>query len=114
MYVCSLFLAYDFIRISSYIYYPLQSGVIVLGNAFPFKAYVNAPLTSTLPSATPPIAALSEYLRSRRSIMIGGLFTLLLSQLVLMEARSFAVMCVGRLLEGISSSAVMTAGLALM
>jgi MFS family permease len=80
--------------VSLHIHHPLQSGALVL--------------------ATPPIAALSEYLRSRRSIMLGGLFSLFLSQLLLMEARTFAVMCVGRLFEGISSSAVLTAGLALI
>lgn len=65
-------------------------------------------------SGTPIIASISERFRSRREIMIAGQFCLLASQLLLMEAPTFWVMCLGRLFEGISSAVVMTAGLSLM
>lgn len=64
--------------------------------------------------ATPFIATISERLGSRRGIMLAGLIFLIASQLLLMEAPTFWVMCLGRLCEGLSSAIVMTAGLALI
>lgn len=64
--------------------------------------------------ATPVIAMVSERLRSRRGTMIAGQLSLLASQLLLMMAPTFWVMCIGRFLEGVSSAVIMTAGLALM
>lgn len=65
-------------------------------------------------TATPVIAIVSERLHSRRGVMIAGQFALVASQLLLMEASKFWVMCLGRLFEGISSAIILVAGLALM
>ncbi|OBZ73324.1 putative MFS-type transporter C18.02 [Grifola frondosa] len=65
-------------------------------------------------SSTPIIAMLSERLGSRRGVMIAGQFSLLASQLLLMEANTFWLMCIGRLFEGIASSVIITVGLALI
>ncbi|EED79796.1 predicted protein [Postia placenta Mad-698-R] len=46
--------------------------------------------------------------------MIAGQFALVASQLLLMEASKFWVMCLGRLFEGISSAIILVAGLALI
>ncbi|KAH9839037.1 major facilitator superfamily domain-containing protein [Rhodofomes roseus] len=46
--------------------------------------------------------------------MVAGQFSLLGSQLLLMMAPMFWVMCIGRFLEGIASAVIMTAGLALI
>ncbi|KAH7912738.1 major facilitator superfamily domain-containing protein [Hygrophoropsis aurantiaca] len=64
--------------------------------------------------STPLVAMISERTHSRRGVMIMGLFSLLVSQLVLMEAPSFWVMCLGRFFEGISSSIILTVGLSLI
>ncbi|KAH7918125.1 MFS general substrate transporter [Leucogyrophana mollusca] len=64
--------------------------------------------------STPMVAMVSERMHSRRGVMIAGLFSLLASQLVLMEASSFWVMCLGRFFEGISSSIILTIGLSLI
>lgn len=64
--------------------------------------------------STPVIAIVSERLHSRRGVMIAGQFALVASQLLLMEASKFWVMCLGRLFEGISSAIILVAGLALI
>ncbi|KAH9943878.1 major facilitator superfamily domain-containing protein [Amylocystis lapponica] len=46
--------------------------------------------------------------------MIAGQFSLVASQLLLMESKTFWMMCIGRLFEGISSSIILTVGLALI
>ncbi|KIJ65803.1 hypothetical protein HYDPIDRAFT_109824 [Hydnomerulius pinastri MD-312] len=70
--------------------------------------------SGSLVLATPLVAIISESLKTRRSIMIVGLFSLLASQFILMFSNTFWLMCIGRFFEGISSSIVMTAGLALI
>lgn len=64
--------------------------------------------------STPVIAIVSERRHSRRGVMIAGQFALVASQLLLMEASKFWVMCLGRLFEGISSAIILVAGLALI
>lgn len=70
--------------------------------------------TYTIAIATIPIAMLSERYATQRMPLIIGLFALLGSQVMLMEATTYWVMCVARVLQGISSSAVWTSGLALL
>lgn len=64
--------------------------------------------------ATIPIALFSERYNVRQSPLILGLFILLGSQVMLMEAPNYAVMCVARVLQGIGSSLVWVVGLALL
>ncbi|EIW86381.1 MFS general substrate transporter [Coniophora puteana RWD-64-598 SS2] len=64
--------------------------------------------------STIPIAIFSERYMARKYPLIIGLFALLGSQVLLMEAPSYAVMAVARVLQGISSSMVWIVGLALL
>ncbi|KAF9646088.1 MFS general substrate transporter [Thelephora ganbajun] len=64
--------------------------------------------------STPPLASYSERYKNRQVPLILALVALILSQLFLMFARRFWLMCVARIIQGISSSGVMTAGLALL
>ncbi|KAG5723161.1 hypothetical protein E4T56_gene238 [Termitomyces sp. T112] len=64
--------------------------------------------------STPPIAVFSERYNTRRMPLIIGLLLLVGSQVMLMEAPTYAVMCVARILQGISSAMVWTVGLALI
>lgn len=57
---------------------------------------------------------LSERYDSRRMPLIIGLVALLASQIMLMEAPVYWLMCLARVLQGISSSVVWVVGLALM
>ncbi|KAJ7124834.1 MFS general substrate transporter [Mycena crocata] len=63
---------------------------------------------------TIPIAMLSERYNTRRSPLIFGLVLLIGSQIMLMEAPNYAVMCVARVLQGIGSTMVWVVGLALL
>jgi MFS transporter, DHA1 family, solute carrier family 18 (vesicular amine transporter), member 1/2 len=56
----------------------------------------------------------SERYKTRRTPLISGLVVLLGSQVMLMEAPSYWVMCLARILQGISSSVVWVVGLALL
>lgn len=53
-------------------------------------------------------------MQSRRMVLIVGQLLLVASQLLLMEARAYWMMIIGRLLEGFASSVVIVAGFALM
>ncbi|KAG6919544.1 hypothetical protein DXG01_004207 [Tephrocybe rancida] len=64
--------------------------------------------------ATIPIAVFSERHSTRRSPLILGLLLLAGSQVLLMEAGSYKIMCVARFLQGVSSSVVWVVGLALL
>ncbi|TEB39101.1 MFS general substrate transporter [Coprinellus micaceus] len=64
--------------------------------------------------ATFPIAVLSERYSSRRWPLILGFVMLIASQIMFMEAPNYAVMCIARVLQGISSSIVWVVGLALL
>ncbi|TFK40896.1 major facilitator superfamily domain-containing protein [Crucibulum laeve] len=64
--------------------------------------------------STIPIAMLSERYHARRLPLIIGLLVLIGSQVMLMEAPSYAVMCIARVLQGIGSSMVWVVGLALL
>ena len=57
---------------------------------------------------------LSENYASRRTPLIMGLVTLLASQIMLMESPAYWLMCLARVLQGISSSVVWVVGLALL
>ncbi|KAJ7139595.1 major facilitator superfamily domain-containing protein [Mycena epipterygia] len=63
---------------------------------------------------TIPIAMLSERYNIRRSPLIAGLILLIGSQIMLMEAPNYPVMCVARILQGIGSTMVWVVGLALL
>ncbi|KAJ6604148.1 major facilitator superfamily domain-containing protein [Mycena vulgaris] len=63
---------------------------------------------------TIPIAMLSEHYNTRRSPLIAGLLLLVGSQIMLMEAPNYPVMCVARVLQGIGSTIVWVVGLALL
>ncbi|PPQ67427.1 hypothetical protein CVT25_006006 [Psilocybe cyanescens] len=71
-------------------------------------------VTFVIGLATIPIAMLSERYKARKSPLISGLFILVGSQVMLMEAPNYAVMCVARILQGIGSSVVWVIGLALL
>ena len=64
--------------------------------------------------ATVPIAQLSERYNARQPPLILGLLILIGSQILLMEAPSYPVMCVARSLQGVGSSVVWVVGLALL
>jgi MFS family permease len=65
-------------------------------------------------TAAVPIAMFSERYSIRRLPLIAGLLALLGSQALLMEAPAYWVMCLSRVLQGISSSVVWTLGIALL
>ncbi|KAH9486666.1 MFS-type transporter ppzB [Psilocybe cubensis] len=65
-------------------------------------------------ATTIPIAMLSERYKARKMPLIAGLFVLVGSQIMLMEAPNYAVMCIARILQGIGSSIVWVIGLALL
>lgn len=57
---------------------------------------------------------LSERYNNRRIPLIVGLLALVGSQIMFMEAPTYWVLCLARVLQGISSSAVWIVGLALL
>ena len=65
-------------------------------------------------AATIPTAIFSERYNNRRIPMIAGVIIVIGSQIMLMEAPVYAVMCVARVLQGIGSSVVWVVGLALL
>lgn len=65
-------------------------------------------------SATIPIAMFSEHYKARQIPLIMGLVILIGSQVMLMEAPNYAVMCLARVLQGVGSSVVWVVGLALL
>ncbi|KDQ54891.1 hypothetical protein JAAARDRAFT_38007 [Jaapia argillacea MUCL 33604] len=64
--------------------------------------------------STPPIAWLSERVRSRQMPLILGLGALIASQVLLMESTAYWLMCVARVIQGVSSSIVWVVALALL
>ncbi|KAI0047648.1 MFS general substrate transporter [Auriscalpium vulgare] len=64
--------------------------------------------------STPPIAWVSERYNSRKGPLMMGLLALVGSQVMLMEAPTYWVMVVARVLQGVSSSVVWVVGLALL
>ncbi|KZS93243.1 MFS general substrate transporter [Sistotremastrum niveocremeum HHB9708] len=64
--------------------------------------------------STPPIAYISERFNSRRGSMIGGVIFLIVSQVIFMEAPLYWVMCLARVLQGVSSTMIWSVGLALL
>ncbi|KIY45220.1 MFS general substrate transporter [Fistulina hepatica ATCC 64428] len=67
-----------------------------------------------LTAATIPAAFLSEHYNSRQWPLILGLILLIGSLIMMMEAPSYAVMCVARVIQGLSSSLVWVVGMALL
>ncbi|KAJ7630469.1 MFS general substrate transporter [Roridomyces roridus] len=63
---------------------------------------------------TIPIAMFSERYNMRRAPLLLGLILLLGSQVMMMEAPNYAVMCVSRVLQGFGSTMVWVVGLALL
>lgn len=72
-------------------------------------AYSGGLLASTI-----PVAMLSERYHARKYPMLVGVLALIGSQVLFMEAPTFAVMCVARIMQGISSSVVWVVGLAFL
>lgn len=64
--------------------------------------------------ATIPIAIWSEHYNARKYPMLFGLLALIGSQIIFMEAPTYPVMCVARIMQGISSSVVWVVGLAFL
>ncbi|KJA29370.1 hypothetical protein HYPSUDRAFT_32786 [Hypholoma sublateritium FD-334 SS-4] len=64
--------------------------------------------------STIPIALLSERYNSRQQPLVLGLVILTGSQIMLMEAPNYPVMCIARILQGVGSSMVWVVGLALL
>ena len=64
--------------------------------------------------ATIPIAVWSERYKARRYPLLAGLLSLIGSQILFMEAPSFAVMCIARMIQGVSSSVIWVVGLAFL
>ncbi|KAF8203168.1 MFS general substrate transporter [Pholiota molesta] len=64
--------------------------------------------------STIPIAMLSERYNARKWPLIFGLLVLTGSQILLMEAPNYPVMCVARIIQGFGSSMVWVVGLALL
>ena len=77
-------------------------------------AYCSVLKSGGLVVSTIPIAMFSERYKTRRMPLIIGLVGLLGSQVMLMEAPNYGVMCLARVLQGISSSVVWIVGLALL
>ena len=65
-------------------------------------------------TATLPIAAFSEKYHNRKYPLISGQVILIASQIMLMEAPTYWVMVIARIVQGISSSMIWVVGLALM
>ena len=64
--------------------------------------------------ATVPVALLSERYNVRQQPLILGLLTLIGSQILLMEAPNYPVMCIARVLQGVGSSVAWIVGMALL
>ncbi|KDR85264.1 hypothetical protein GALMADRAFT_52881 [Galerina marginata CBS 339.88] len=80
-------------------------------SSFPKSALT---LFFTVLTATIPIAMFSERYRAKKFPLIFGLLVLVASQVMLMEAPTYVVMCVARILQGFGSSMVWVVGLALL
>ena len=64
--------------------------------------------------ATLPIAYYSEVYNNRKIPLLAGLFALICSQVMFMEARVYWLMVLARFLQGASSAVIWTVGLALL
>ncbi|KAI0072812.1 MFS general substrate transporter [Panus rudis PR-1116 ss-1] len=65
-------------------------------------------------TATPPIAALSEHYSARYWPLLSGQIFLIGSQIMMMEAPSYWLMVIARIIQGISSTIISVVGLALL
>jgi MFS family permease len=88
----------------------LQSGGLVFCSCY----FDPGTTCSNRIQVTIPIAMFSERYDSRRMPLIVGLVALLVSQIMLMESPVYWLMCLARVLQGISSSVVWVVGLALL
>ena len=64
--------------------------------------------------ATPPIAYLSEKHKNRKIPLLGGQIFLIAAQVMLMEAPTYWVMALARVLQGFAASVIWVVGLALV
>jgi predicted MFS family arabinose efflux permease len=64
--------------------------------------------------ATIPVALFSERYAMRQWPFISGIVIIIGSQIMLMEAQNFPVMCVAQLIQGMGSSLVWVVGLAIL
>ncbi|EIN13364.1 MFS general substrate transporter [Punctularia strigosozonata HHB-11173 SS5] len=64
--------------------------------------------------STPPIALLSERYQNRKVPLLLGMLALIGSQVMLMEAPSYSILVIGRVIQGIASSVIWILGLALL
>jgi MFS family permease len=65
-------------------------------------------------AATFPVAVFSERKNDRKGPMVAGAIILIGSQIMLMEAPKYWVMCLARVLQGFGSTMVWVVGLALL
>jgi len=65
-------------------------------------------------TATPPLASFSERYKNRKIPLVLAIVALILSMLLLMLGNHYWIMCVARIIQGVSSSGIFTAGIALM
>ncbi|KAI1786300.1 MFS general substrate transporter [Ganoderma leucocontextum] len=70
--------------------------------------------SAALVISTPPIAYLSERFKNRRIPLLCGLVALIGSQIMLMEAPTYWVMALARVVQGVSASVIWVVGLALV
>src|SRR5260221_14630067 len=64
--------------------------------------------------ASIPVALFSERYAMRRWPFIFGIVIVICSQILLMEAKNYSIMCVAQLAQGIGSSLVWVVGLAIL
>lgn len=65
-------------------------------------------------TATIPVAMFSERTSSRKAPLVAGIIILVGSQIMLMEAPNYWVMCIARVIQGVGSTLVWVVGLALL
>lgn len=90
-----------------------------LSDSQPDSSYVSSKLPTFSPythspSATPPIALFSERYNTRTWPLIAGQIILIGSQIMLMEAPTYWLMVLARIIQGVSSSIIWVVGLALL
>ncbi|KAJ3506089.1 hypothetical protein NLJ89_g7065 [Agrocybe chaxingu] len=93
---------------------PFQLVLLGYSNVSSLTGWLLFAYSGGLVISTIPIAMLSERYNARQLPLVFGLFVLMGSQVMLMEAPNYPVMCIARILQGIGSSMVWVVGLALL
>ena len=92
--------------------YPQSAGLVICDSVF--HSIVERSSDPGCFIATPFLVSCSERLKSRQIPLMLSLISLILSQLLFILGRRYWVLCVARVIKGISSSGVLSVGLALM